>query len=551
MKIAIYSRKSKFTGKGDSVENQIQLCKDYISLHYAEINPETDILIYEDEGFSGGNTERPQYQQLLCDSTDKKYDILLCYRLDRISRNIGDFASLVDRLQNCGIGFVSIREQFDTTTPMGRAMMYIASVFAQLERETIAERIRDNMLQLSKTGRWLGGTTPTGFASKEVINVDDNGKQRKTYKLEPIKNEIKNIQLIFNQFDELKSLTKLETYCLQNNIKSKNGKAYSRLTLRTILTNPVYVKADRLIYDYFRANSYDVCSDQGEFSGNHGIMAYNKTIQKRHISNKIRDNSEWIVTVGKHSGIIDSGLFIRVQTVLNQNKSKSFRKVKNSESLLSGLLRCSKCGSYMRPRTSGRVNAEGKQVFYYMCELKEKSHKQMCDIKNANGNDLDKLVIEEIKKLQASQSGLGKKISAEMSGLENVQNSIALEIQSIKASISANTSSIENLVNSIANAQDTAASKFLIDKINELDEQNSKLKSRLLQLQESKQSNVSDIAYIGIIDNLANTFSSTVDMLDAAEKRSLLKSIVERITWDGANADIEMFSKKNVSAMYR
>jgi site-specific DNA recombinase len=126
-----------------------------------------------------------------------------------------------------------------------------------------------------------------------------------------------------------------------------------------------------------------------------------------------------------------------------------------------------------------------------------------------------------------------------------------LEIQSIKASISANTSSIENLVNSIANAQDTAASKFLIDKINELDEQNSKLKSRLLQLQESKQSNVSDIAYIGIIDNLANTFSSTVDMLDAAEKRSLLKSIVERITWDGANANIEMFSKKNVSAMYR
>ena len=145
MKIAIYSRKSKFTGKGDSIKNQIQLCKEYI---YKNFNStDEDIIIYEDEGFSGGTTDRPQFKLMMKDAKAKKFDVLVCYRLDRISRNIADFSNLIEDLQENDIAFVSIREQFDTSTPMGRAMMYIASVFAQLERETIAERIRDNMLQ--------------------------------------------------------------------------------------------------------------------------------------------------------------------------------------------------------------------------------------------------------------------------------------------------------------------------------------------------------------------------------------------------------------------
>jgi len=144
MKAAIYSRKSKFTGKGESVENQIQLCKEH-GMKYLDI-AESDFTIYEDEGFSGGNTNRPQFQKLIKDAKAKKFDILICYRLDRISRNVSDFSQLIKDLNKYNVNFISIREQFDTTTPMGRAMMYIASVFSQLERETIAERIKDNMI---------------------------------------------------------------------------------------------------------------------------------------------------------------------------------------------------------------------------------------------------------------------------------------------------------------------------------------------------------------------------------------------------------------------
>lgn len=153
MNIAIYSRKSRFTGKGESIENQIELCRAYINKNY--LNP--NIFIYEDEGFSAATTERPQFKKLLSDSKNKKFDVLVCYRIDRVSRNIADFSRIINDFVSRGIDFVSIKEQFDTSTPMGRAMMYIASVFAQLERETIAERIRDNMMELAKMGRWLGG----------------------------------------------------------------------------------------------------------------------------------------------------------------------------------------------------------------------------------------------------------------------------------------------------------------------------------------------------------------------------------------------------------
>ena len=116
--IAIYSRKSKFTGKGESIENQIELYKQYIRTHYPHHNEET-ILVYEDEGFSGGNTERPNFKKLMSDARDKNFSAIVCYRLDRISRNIGDFAKLIEELDDMKVAFISIKEQFDTSSPMG------------------------------------------------------------------------------------------------------------------------------------------------------------------------------------------------------------------------------------------------------------------------------------------------------------------------------------------------------------------------------------------------------------------------------------------------
>lgn len=534
MRIAIYSRKSKFTGKGESTQNQIQLCKEYALQHFDHIEK---FITYEDEGFSGGNIDRPQYKKMLEEAHEGKFNILMCYRLDRISRNISNFSDTIDMLQRENIDFISLREQFDTSTPMGRAMMYIASVFAQLERETIAERIQDNMLQLAKTGRWLGGITPTGFESKEVTITDTHGKNHKIYKLSPLSDELVIIKIIFHKFLVLKSLSKLETYCIQNHIQTRNHIDFSRFSLRNILTNPVYTIADETLYDYLTEKNFKIYSHKNDFNGKNGIMAYNKTLQKKHVSNKVRDYSEWIISVGAHKGIIPSHDWIKAQTILLKNKSKSFRKVKNTQSLLSGILRCKNCGHFMRPR-AGRVNKEGIKTFYYMCEYKEKSKKTKCSVKNINGNKLDQLILEEIKKLSQKHTILHEDLCNYPLNFERDHLPIDSEKLMLSSQIKNNEHAIINLINTLSKGKNTTAITYILKEIESLDQKTKELKNKLSHLQKEENKYLSKPFDIENIKNILISFSKLIDTLDVYNKRSLINHLVEKITWDGEYIDI-------------
>ena len=294
-----YYRFSSHSQNDASIDQQRELAHEWADAHGFKIVQE-----YEDAGFSGGNLERPQFKKMMKDSQKIAFAAIVVYRLDRISRNIGDFAKLIEDLGDRHIDFISIREQFDTSSPMGRAMMYIASVFSQLERETIAERIRDNMHELSKTGRWLGGTTPTGYASESLSSVTVDGKVKKACKLKPIPEEIQLVKTIFSVFMETGSLSKTDQYLLEHRCVTKRGKQFTRFAIRGILTNPVYMIADETAYQYLKENNVDLFAERSECDGEHGIMAYNRTLQRPGKANQIRPMEEWIVAVGKHPGII-------------------------------------------------------------------------------------------------------------------------------------------------------------------------------------------------------------------------------------------------------
>ncbi|MDR1664066.1 MAG: recombinase family protein [Clostridiales bacterium] len=330
-RIAIYSRKSKFTGKGESIENQIELCKQYIRVHYPDMAAE-NILVFEDEGFSGGDTERPQFKKMMSEAKTDGFIAVVCYRLDRVSRNIGDFAKLIEELEGLGVAFVSIRERFDTSSPMGRAMMYISSVFSQLERETIAERIRDNMRELSKTGRWLGGVTPTGYASESVERISVDGKKRKACQLILLPEEAGTVKKIFEVYLETRSLTKTEALLIRHGHRTKNGKYFSRFSLRNILTNPVYMVADKDAYRYLVEIGAELFSGEKDFNGEGGVTAYSRTVQKKGRANKIRPPEEWIVSAGKHRGLISGADWVKAQEYLRQNSAKSFWKPRGNPS---------------------------------------------------------------------------------------------------------------------------------------------------------------------------------------------------------------------------
>lgn len=525
MIVAIYSRKSKFTGKGESIGNQIELCKEYCKNNLRDKNV-TDFLIYEDEGFSGKNIERPKFKEMLANAKAKKFDILICYRLDRVSRNVADFSVLINKLQEYEIEFISIREQFDTTTPMGRAMMYIASVFAQLERETIAERIRDNMLELAKTGRWLGGQTPLGFKSEKVTYMDSE-KERYMYMLSPIADELECVNLIYAKYLETGSISLTLKHLLTFNIKGKNGGDFASMSVNDILRNPVYVRSNNLVFEYLSEKGMQVC---GVPNGN-GILIYNKAK-----SNSKRKNvAEWIASVGKHKGIIDGSKWLQVQIQLDKNSKKdSPRQGTSKKSLLSGILKCGICGAPMRI-SYGRPKKDGSErIYYYMCTMKAHSGKTRCSNPNVRGDQLEKLVIDNLKKINKETI---------LTELEIYKKSLSKNIptKNIKDEITVKNNQMNNLISRLSNITNEIACNSIILKIDELGEEIKRLQSELNNLEESKNYNVKKELEVDMLIDLLKKFNTTFDSIkDISQKRVVLETIIDRIEWNGINQNVDI-----------
>lgn len=536
---AIYSRKSRFTGKGESVENQIEMCREYLRIHFGEDEAEKAV-VYEDEGFSGKNLDRPQFKAMLDDIKSGKISAVVCYRLDRISRNIGDFANLITELTSMGVSFISIKEQFDTNSPMGRAMMYIASVFSQLERETIAERIRDNLHELAKTGRWLGGVTPTGYTSVGETTMNINGKTKKAFHLSVKEDEAELVKRIFSLFLEHNSLTACESDLLAHHCKTKNGRDFTRFSIRGILTNPVYMIADKDAYEYFKNANADLYSDEEEFDGEHGMMVYNRTLQEQGKVTKIKPIEEWIVSVGKHEGFISGRDWIKVQTMLERNRSKSYRKPKSHTALLSGLLKC-RCGEYMRPHMTTRLNKDGEYTYYYSCTMKLRSKGKRCNNKNVNGNELDREVISAVKALAENGDDYFESLKSALSENKIKAENISNEQTRLEEEIEKKEKEIETLVNNLATASGTGAEKYILDKINTLSDEVEKIKAQQNTLNKENENELNLTESVDLMRDMLKSFSAAVDNMTIEQKRQTIRAFVKEVIWDGENAHIVFF----------
>ena len=365
MVFGIYCRKSVLTDKGESVENQLEMCREYIRNRFGDNNK---IIIYEDEGYSGKNTARPMFRKMTEDI--KKLDYVVCYRLDRLSRSVSDFSALVEMMNRNKTGFICIKEEFDTSKPMGKAMMYIASVFSQLERETIGERVRDNMLMLAKTGRWLGGNTPLGYSS--VREAYTCGGRTKYACFLKSNGELETVERIFKAFEKSESLSRTTEIVNDMERKTKNGLDFTNQAVKDILSNPVYCRADKKAFEYFENRNIKVYGEVCK----RGLISYNKN-----------DDDNIIIAVGKHLPIISGERWIKIQEMLKTDAAFDRRGLLRGAALASGAIICGLCGEKMYA-----VKRSGGRGFDYICRRKRR--KEGCLCKNLNGVVAD----EKIKK---------------------------------------------------------------------------------------------------------------------------------------------------------
>ncbi|MBS5725067.1 MAG: recombinase family protein [Clostridiales bacterium] len=536
MQFFIYSRKSVYTGKGESIENQIEMCKQYIHSKFSDVS-DADITVYEDEGFSAKNTDRPQFQQMLRDIKLKKPDFVVCYRLDRISRNVSDFSSLIEDLNDRSISFICIKEEFDTSKPMGKAMMYIASVFAQLERETIAERVRDNMLMLARTGRWLGGTTPTGYTSEKQQEIIIDGKVKTSCKLKDNPDELRAVDMIFEKFLELRSVSGVSKYLIKQGIKSRSGKYYSLPGIKEILQNPVYCVADKDALKYFTAQNSDVCFEEKDCSEKYGLLAYNKRdYKKKHAPRQSMD--KWIIAIGKHKGRVSGKKWVAVQHIIQDNipTGKKPAKMHNDYSLLSGLIYCEKCGSRLFAKArSGKGATPG--LFDYVCSSKLRGGTELCDCQNIGGQQADDMVCDYLMKYTDESSSIYKLLEKLKHDLQGQKQESPLE--SMEARMSKCNEEMDNLVRTLSQRDLSPAFIQRVNiRIGELDKELSSLAQERERLQSHAERLADKAIQVELLAAALSSLKNNFANLSIHEKRTLIRLLVQKIVWDGKDLHI-------------
>ena len=347
LRCAIYTRKSSEEGldmEFNSLDAQREACEAYIASQKSEGWVATRER-YDDGGFSGGNLDRPGLKQLLTDIDDGLIDVVVVYKIDRLSRSLMDFSKLVEVFDRNGVTFVSVTQSFNTTTSMGRLTLNILLSFAQFEREVIGERIRDKVAASRKRGIWMGGYVPLGY------DVQDR-------KLVVNEAEAANVRRIFQRFIELGSATLLARELRREAFRNKQGTLIDKGYLYRLLNNRVY---------------------RGEAL--HKGKAY----------------------PGEHDAIIEVDLWDRVHAILQESPRKRANNSRaQTPSLLKGMI-FSENGAAMTP-TSTKKGAKLYRYYVSMDVIRNReTGEETAPMRLAAGMVEDAVVIEVRRILQTPE----------------------------------------------------------------------------------------------------------------------------------------------------
>tara|TARA_R110002049_G_scaffold307590_2_gene508538 strand:- start:9746 stop:11386 length:1641 start_codon:yes stop_codon:yes gene_type:complete len=338
---AIYTRKSSEEGLDqsfNSLDAQREACEAYIQSQQHE-GWQCSKEQLNDAGFSGGNMKRPALVKLIELIKQKVIDIIVVYKVDRLSRSLADFAKLVELFDQYDVSFVSVTQQFNTSTSMGRLTLNVLLSFAQFEREVTGERIRDKITASKKKGMWMGGNVPLGYDVKDR-------------KLFINKKEAKTVQHIYNQYIALKSVRALKQYLDTSRYRTKHGKLFSRGALYNLIQNPLYIG------------------------------------QVRHKKNTY---------TGEHPPIIDLKVWRQVQSILHINRHDyETKRHVDAKSLLAGCLFDDR-GNRMSPSHTKKGN---KRYRYYVSQaLIQHRDSEAGSIARIAAEEIEEAVLTTLTKL--------------------------------------------------------------------------------------------------------------------------------------------------------
>ena len=449
---AIYTRQSVDKMDSISIESQLEYCK-----YETRGNPYKS---YSDKGYSGKNTNRPAFEEMLEDIKQGKISRVIVYKLDRISRSILDFANMMEVFAEHNVEFVSSTERFDTSTPIGRAMLNICIVFAQLERETIQKRVADAYYSRSKRGFYMGGRIPYGF---EKVKTEIDGI--KTSKYVPIPEEAEQIRLMYSLYaDEDNSLGDIIAYFNKNGIKHLRGGMWSAGRISEILRNPIYVMADADVYDFFKSQGANIINPVSDYTGYNACYLYQGTVSK---TRKQLDLTDKEIVLAPHQGIIPSGDWLKCR-IRCLNNRQSTKTCKATTSWLVGKVKCGKCGYGLTI-----VKANTKWRRYFVCATALATKKENCQ---GTGGTIYADVLEEYM-----LNAIRNKLSEFKTLSQKKEKQINPKINKNKIRMSEIENEINNLLSKVVGAN-AVLMQYINERVESLDTERKKLQEENISL---------------------------------------------------------------------
>jgi site-specific DNA recombinase len=386
---AIYTRKSTSTGLDsdfNSLDAQREAC-----LAYIQRQPGWTLVDerYDDGGFTGANTDRPAFQRLMADIDAGKVDVIVVYKVDRLSRSLLDFVKVMERLGTAGASFVSVTQNFSTADAMGRLTMNLLASFAEFERSMIAERTRDKIAASRRKGKWTGGPVPFGYSAKDK-------------KLVVNEVEARVVREAFALFLQHRQMAKVARELNERGLLPRGSSRPSRLGLRwtkdsiaRVLRSPLYA----------------------------GLMMYGDELHP-----------------GEQPRIIDDATYRQATRILEGAGRELRFTGLNPDYVLRGLLRCAGCGQAMCP---GSTSKNGKTYRFYRCSTRDKHGKDACSARPLPARALEELVAEritaataDVKLVQHIERSLRARIEAQRASLAAIRADLPGRVASASAAAS-------------------------------------------------------------------------------------------------------------------
>ncbi len=435
---------------------------------------------YDDGGFSGANIERPAMRRLLADIKAGKVDVVVVYKVDRLSRSLLDFARLMEVFERQDVSFVSVTQQFNTATSMGRLVLNVLLSFAQFEREMIAERTRDKIAAARRRGKWTGGPVPLGYQVKDKKLVVDE--------LEAVV-----VREIFDLYDAHRSALAVARALNDTGRRTKRHRAqngnvreareWSKDGVLRVLKNPIYA----------------------------GYMPYGDELHE-----------------GEHAPLIDRDRWHQVQAAMDGRRRARRSRPRNPEYLLRGILRCACCGGAMTPASTRKG---GSTYRYYRCCTRDKHGRQACTARPLPAEAIERFVVERIRGATADGSlavDVAKKLHERAA---NQREALETERARLPKKIAARAAECRKLVDALAQANDTAQ-RMLEERLDELSAHLGRLEARLAEVEWALAAACETESEIDWVADTLARFDVAWDALTDNNRRRLVRCLVERVEVD-------------------